>query len=96
MVEIGKNEDWSQRERLKEIWVQDWDRVVGVEDSEQHICDANYQRSAQKHLLKTTMKISSTAKKKDAQAWRTKFEYFCGTFPKTGWSKWWQSSRGSE
>ena len=37
--------------------MQDWDRVIGLQDDEQHICDADYHGSDQKDLLKTTMKI---------------------------------------
>lgn len=35
-----------------------------MKSSEQHICDTNYQGSAQKHLLKTIMSISSMDEKK--------------------------------
>ena len=86
MVEIGKNEDWSKRERLEEVWVQDRDRVVGVEDNEQHIYDANYQGCAQEHLSKKTMKIGSTGEKEGRTSLMDKIRMLLWDLSK-GWLK---------
>ena len=51
-----------------------------MEDSEQHICDADYQGSAQKHLLKKTMKISRMDEKKTHKLEGQNLNTFVGPF----------------